>query len=589
MDETFWNPQKYFETAGQAALEANAAAHFEKLIAAAAVDTDANRAVVAEYEKEDAAASGARAKRNRCIAQMILAGTAVAAGVVGAVTGVFNVGQLIQYGSMDAGWTMSLIPLGPALAWWCGTAMVNQIAPAITNAQEECAAHRDRAEELLRQAGAQMEPLNASFSADDPLRVMEQTVPGLVFEPCFTMENQTLLADHYDFRLHVDQESSVVDTLSGRFAGNPFVFTRCLEHHTRSVTYEGSITINWTETRKVVERDAEGNKQVRYVDEQKSQTLTESLEAPEPYYKERTELGYGHQAAPDLSFSRKPGHAERLSSGSLDWKVWAGERRLRRLSDKAVRTGGSFQQMDNGKFDVLFGADDRDDEVQFRLMYTPLAQCNTVALLTSKTGTGDNFTFCKRGRFNIVSSQHMQGKKLRLSPQDWQSHSVDQAREKFLEDNRAYFKRLFFNFAPLLAVPVYHASAPEFGQIRSCGGNFTRYEHEAVANAFDRKLLVHPRTRTDAILKTRLVGTDGGTDVVNVTAASFTSIERVTYKYRRGGDGNTHQIPIHWTEYLPVERTTTITVAPQQHEQKQNTGGAVVRIHGLVGTIMDNT
>ena len=49
-----------------------------------------------------------------------------------------------------------------------------------------------------------------------------------------------------------------------------------------------------------------------------------------------------------------------------------------------MKNGGQFQEMANSEFDVLFGANDRDHEVQFRLMYTPLAQRNTVDLIKDK-------------------------------------------------------------------------------------------------------------------------------------------------------------------------------------------------------------
>ena len=52
----------------------------------------------------------------------------------------------------------------------------------------------------------------------------------------------------------------------------------------------------------------------------------------------------------------------------------------------------------------------------------------------------------------------------------------------------------------------------------------------------------------------------GNDDVLTVTAHAFRGEERVDYVPKYGGDGKWHQVPVYWTEYLPVSRSSRVTV-----------------------------
>lgn len=53
--------------------------------------------------------------------------------------------------------------------------------------------------------------------------------------------------------------------------------------------------------------------------------------------------------------------------------------------------------MGDAEFDVLWGATDRDHEVEFRLLFTPLAKKQLLDLMKDKEiAYGDNFNFFKR-------------------------------------------------------------------------------------------------------------------------------------------------------------------------------------------------
>ena len=65
---------------------------------------------------------------------------------------------------------------------------------------------------------------------------------------------------------------------------------------------------------------------------------------------------------------------------------------------------------------------------------------------------------------------------------------------------------------------------------------------------------------TRAILKTELIQRNKGLDTVAVTAYSYSAEPRTDFVPVLGGDGRMHAVPVPWTEYLPLQKTTLITI-----------------------------
>ena len=98
-----------------------------------------------------------------------------------------------------------------------------------------------------------------------------------------------------------------------------------------------------------------------------------------------------------------------------------------------------------------------------------------------------------------------------------------------------------------------------------------------MANRFPAALFAHPETRTETILKTGFVQKDGKSDKVGVTAYSYNAVPRVAYIPMFGGDGLMHEVPVPWTEYLPLTRTSEMEVRPvggtQEDYERSREGG----------------
>ncbi|MBQ3490411.1 MAG: hypothetical protein IJA86_07465 [Clostridia bacterium] len=228
--------------------------------------------------------------------------------------------------------------------------------------------------------------------------------------------------------------------------------------------------------------------------------------------------------------------------------------------------------MANSEFDVLFGASDRDNEVQFRMMFTPLAQRNMVSLVRSKTGYGDDFSFVKRGRFNYICSEHAQSWDMDTSAGRYRSYDVDDSRKKFVDFNNEYFKSVFFDFAPLFAVPLYQQKPVQsLEPIKEYDPHYTIYEYESLANSIGGSAFAHEETATDVILKANFAGASHTTDNVEVKAYSYAAIERVDYVSVYGGDERYHDVPVPWIEYIPLEKTSYMAIKEFGYSERELT------------------
>ena len=424
--------------------------------------------------------------------------------------------------------------------------VITKMTPLIRQLRKEIEEGDAKAAELLAQAQRQMEPLNRLFTDWDAINIIQTTVPRMSFHPYFSARQEEDMRVNYDFQSWNDAECTALDVLAGEYNENPFLFENRRVHTMGMETYYGYKTITWTETY----RDSQGKLQRRT----RSETLQASVTKPKPYYNTQVVLHYCTQGGPELSFTRDATHLHQKNEKAIERYVKRGEKRLQRLSDQAVRENDDFTSMSNTEFEVLFDALDRSDEVQFRTLFTPLAQTNMVNLLLSKTGYGDDFNFLKTKRTNTIMSQHSQGRAIKLLAAEYPSYSYDIIEKNFVEKNTEFFKAVYFDFAPLLAIPA-HQERPvhSLKPIPDRSRISSQKEGEALANMVPDKHIVHPNTKTQAILKSGFVGSENNADEVSITAYSYDIAERVDVVSVHGGDGRWHNVNVPWQEYLPLE------------------------------------
>ena len=73
--------------------------------------------------------------------------------------------------------------------------------------------------------------------------------------------------------------------------------------------------------------------------------------------------------------------------------------------------------------------------------------------------------------------------------------------------------------------------------------------------------MVHPNTKTQAILKSQFIKSKDNIDETCITAYSYDIEKRVDIVSVHGGDGHFHNVPVEWDDYLPLEERNNFFIA----------------------------
>lgn len=548
-----------------------AAEKFEELSQASGVDVEANRRLVAEIRKLEAQAEESINRRTNlgCLFVMLMS-----AGIIAFIAAHIKMGDpfwFILFGFVSI--IVSLFLLIP-----------------LQKASDLCEDMKKKAAEKKEIAWQQMEPLNALYTWDIPVKLIQATVPRLEFEPYFTKERLKALQKQFGWDNKFNRNKSILFVQSGVINGNPFVFGEYRYMEWQDHLYTGSKEISWREK----ERDFDGK--VRTVT--RHETLIGTVRKPEPVYKKKKLLIYGNDAAPNQIFSREP---SKLSKGDdIPFAKMRKRHTIRKLQEfsRNLEDESQFTLMCNHEFEALFHAVDRNDEVEFRLLFTALSQIQMLNLLKDKNvGYGDDFTFQKKKKINLLTSNHLDKNPIDTDPKRFHDWDYDHAKGYFLCFNEEYFRNIYFSLAPLLAIPLYQQTRTHEeiwkddvrrGRKESCF-----WEHESLANYYGSKQFKAFECVTECILKTSLVEQRKGESAVEVTAYGYRGEHRVEYDEVRGGDGKWHKVPVKWIEYYPVENTRIMYLTEREQPSDAFTRNAslsdqnVLRrgIHSYLGEI----
>lgn len=529
-----------------------AEAVLNELIQLAGIDVDANKSLCGEiHELEKAIKHGDSKRRKKKFLRALLI---LLSAICGALP-LLGIGHLALpddipgFGIPVFVHILSAI-LSAAGIWF----VVKKLNPAIASLTDRLKRLQEECDGKIDAAWSQMHPLNALFDWSTVAEVVRRTVPNIVLDNFFSRERLDDLKNIFGWSDDFNKDKSILFCHSGDLNGNPFVLAESLDYRMGTKTYTGSLSISWREQETYT--DSQGHTRTRTVT--KHETLHASVEKPCPEYTEEKFLIYGNEAAPDLSFSRKP---TGLADGSLfdktrlKWRMSSQQEKARKDIEYTVTS--------NRKFNALFNADDRDHEIQFRLLFTPLAQQEMLKILQDNdVGYGDDFTFRKRRKINMIVPSHLRKFDISASPNIFRDYDLERIREAFLSYNAEFFRAFYFAMAPILVIPLYQQTPPpRFGTVYGKKpGSASFWECESLANALGENAFRHPDSVTRNILKTNADVKPSGDTVVSVTAYGFRGEQRTDYVSKYGGDGHWHDVPVHWVKYIPVQKTSPFVV-----------------------------
>lgn len=408
------------------------------------------------------------------------------------------------------------------------------LRPPILKLDEESKNLGNKIDELKDNAWAQMAPLNDLFDWDISTRMFHQTVPMIEFDRFFHTGRLLELINDYNLGEYGDF-TSIVATQSGAINDNPFVIAQLFCQDWERKTYHGSLDIKWKE--RVLNSEGE------YVWETKFQTLRASYEADVPVYFNRSVLCFGSEVAPDLSFTRK----QSQFSGSKSGRSGAIKELVKHSQN--LKKNNNYTLMPNHDFELLFKTLDRTNEQQYRMLFTPLAQTQMMKLLEDKkVGYGDDFVFEKNQKINMIYPDHLVNQDIRTAPQRYFNFDIRKSEEIFKAYNKDFFKSVYFAFAPLLTIPIYQQMRPLRKIYGESETQASLWDIESIANYMGAEMFGTFDTPT--ILKAKSVMRHDKRGLAAIEAHGYSAVKRTAYVSVRGGDGNDHDVPVEWIEYV---------------------------------------
>lgn len=548
-DDNLLEPVSFYKNTLKQRVHDAACAFFDSIVKKAAINVDENRDTVNKYDNASQRLSDAKKRLNKI---NILKGFTIFFVIAFLLAGI----GLIVYGCLEDELGLGLGVGIPSIL--VGIALIIVICLVINKKQKERRAIVERiskeCEQLYGLACTQMSPLFQYYDYSTAYEIFDEAVDIINFDKFFDKAKLRYLIEKCDYVVDEDESHSTLYVKSGEILGNPFILKKTKFQVMQNKQYTGSRTVVYTQTY----TDSEGHTRTRTVTE----TLYAHVYKPAPVYGNYTDLIYGNQAAPDLSFSRTPtSHDANMKDKERDKFLRKKAADLQKMAEDSLKKGRYFTPLANTEFEVFFNGLDRDNEQQYRLLFTPLAQKNYKELFQTDQGYGDDFEFIKKRRTNYISSAHAQSKQLIIEPTDFLSHSHDIAKDLFVNYVNEFFRSLYFDFVPLLSIPLYQQlKTTEYIYETAIESNNTMYEAEMVSNRFDEDTFKNPLSITETILKSHFVEKNGESDKVVVRAHSFAGEDRVDIVPVMARNGVLYDVAVPWIEYIPIHQDNVVQV-----------------------------
>lgn len=270
-----------------------------------------------------------------------------------------------------------------------------------------------------------------------------------------------------------------------------------------------------------------------------NQIISASISKPAPVYQDHNHIFLCSNVARDLSFFRK-------ESGLLS-----------SFQDKYCNV-----DLINKDFNRVFINYRFDNQQQFRLLFTPLAQEQIAKSIKFINSISHWIGFEKRREIFSIRSD-MLGQFRNIISTDIAELSFNnfsEFRRRIVAMSDEAFKFLFLSMSPLLSIPILQRLKDQRAvDALSLRGPPSDSFLEAMAYWIGEKYFKYPDSRTQNIFEaTSRLRPDGSLDVL-LAAHGFNTINRRSWGYTYA-NGKRHRVPIDWVEYKPVCKKTRFVV-----------------------------
>ena len=411
---------------------------------------------------------------------------------------------------------------------------------------------------IENEAWGEVSPLLNVINTEDFCALVHDCIPSVNIAPFIMDEmidrlderskSENELLNHLNYI--ADNSNTTVSALSGSVDGKFFIMLSYVHFEMGLHTYTGSISVPYYDYE--TDMDGKSRRVLRY------EVLTASVDKPFPYYYLYHRAMYFSECCPNLSFSRSP-----INFNSKP------ERQFKRIVKKSKKKyikmeSSSFTPLSDTEFEALFNTKDRDNDVEFRMMYTPFAIRQFTQLVKLKDGFGDNFYLEKDGcSTSCTIEDETVGNigTIRPSLGDICSYSYDEIQKKYLLCGQNFFKNFYFLLAPLFMIPIYAEGRDEnYDEIFEESDKHSFHELDAESLASSKSEYFRPDgTTTEIMIKvTDSQNLEIGT-LFELTSYSFYGVQRIEYVYKVGFHTSA-KVPMHWIEFFSKKRNTKMFV-----------------------------
>lgn len=551
--EQYLEPLKYYEMSLKEQHRQNVEEFFDELTKKSGVDIGENKATCNKYYIEKTALDKFKKSLNATKAGIVIMIILMIVGLV--------LGGILLYSGISSV-SGALIGVGVGLIVMAIAALVIWLTVfrKRKNSLQEIVDKKQKVvDKLQNEAYQQMIPLNNSFTNNIAPKLMEKTAPLIDFDEYLSSKTEDRIVEQFGDKLDDSIDHSTLVVQSGHINTNPFILRQTYQMEMRPEVYYGSLVITYTR----VVSDGKGGSRTITV----TQTLHASITRPKPHYSVVTGLTYYTDAASKLSFYRTPAGMVGLSEKQIQKRVAKEDKENTKKAQSAVKKGQNYTKFANSKFEAYINSEKRDNELEYRLLFTPLAQNNFVYSFSKH----DDIYFDKRKCVNTIYSSHDTNMDYSGDASNYVHFDYEMIKENFIRYNMSFFEGLYFDMIPLLNIPLYHQhqSAPYIDNKKEKPISY--YDSEVLVNKFDPSYFKPRNCDTDVILKTELVG-----ESLTVTAYGFNAVDRVEFVPTLGGDGIMHPVPVPYYEYIRVDGTKHINLVSKKSETLDKDNDTVI-------------
>jgi hypothetical protein len=203
--------------------------------------------------------------------------------------------------------------------------------------------------------------------------------------------------------------------------------------------------------------------------------------------------------------------------------------------------------MENVEFDKYFGKVKRNDETQFRFLFTILTQENIVKLF-KKYG---QFKYEKNSSINIISNKNFKNQIARFS-KVFIDYDYENFQENFKDKIKETADLIYVLFSMILSIPAFVHTQKQIAKKNMKNIPSETHVLSVLYTYFDKNMLCHSSTTTDYILEIKNTTTSKNQTVITVVAYSFNGVSRT--KHVNG-------VEIQYIDYISLNKTTKVSIS----------------------------